>query len=236
MSRIYYCICDDNCKFPTMTAEQILAAIAEATGNTPTGVDDAFITKIKEQNAGGALTFWSGTEAEFNALGVSAIPTVIRVGDDGKIYITDANMENEYVPKTRTINEKPLSENIILSNDDVKAAPAGYGYGEVMEHFYANDDSDGSKLHTWLDEVLGTMKNGMSKQIRISDYPYTSGAALYGSIFRHTNDYAMVVMFGYGHEAFYLKQKSNGTWGQWSNGIFAGAFSYSNGTLTITTT
>ena len=66
--RIYYVICQDNCKFESMTKEQIIAAIAEATGNTPTDVDKAFITKIKEQNTNAAVKIWVGTQAEFNAL------------------------------------------------------------------------------------------------------------------------------------------------------------------------
>ena len=66
--RQYFCLRNDNCRFPTMTAEQILAAIAEATGNTPTSIDDAFITKIKEINGNTALKFWVGTQAQYNAL------------------------------------------------------------------------------------------------------------------------------------------------------------------------
>lgn len=66
--RTYYVICEDNCRFESMTKEQIIAAIAEATGTTPTGIDEAFITKIKEQNHNNALKFWVGTQAEYNAL------------------------------------------------------------------------------------------------------------------------------------------------------------------------
>ena len=66
--RNYYCIRDDNCKFPSMTSEQILAAIAEATGSTPRSVDNAFVTKLKEMNSGGNLTVWIGTSAEYAAL------------------------------------------------------------------------------------------------------------------------------------------------------------------------
>lgn len=66
--RNYYVLCENNCKFPAMTAEQTMAAIAEATGNTPTNIDDAFITKIKEKNANNNLTFWVGTTAQYNAL------------------------------------------------------------------------------------------------------------------------------------------------------------------------
>lgn len=64
----YYVLNDDDCRYESMTKEQILAAIAEVTGSTPTSIDDAFITKVKEQNAGAALKFWLGTRAEYNAL------------------------------------------------------------------------------------------------------------------------------------------------------------------------
>jgi len=64
----FYVICDDDSKHEGMTKEQIIAAIAEATGKTPTCIDDAFITKIKEQNGQKPLKFWVGTQAEFNAL------------------------------------------------------------------------------------------------------------------------------------------------------------------------
>ena len=63
-----YALCRNNCKYPTMTAEQILAAIAEATGTTPTNIDDAFITKIVEQNKNATTRLWVGTESEYNAV------------------------------------------------------------------------------------------------------------------------------------------------------------------------
>lgn len=66
--RKYYVLCADNCKFEAMTKEQIIAAIVEATGNTPTKIDDAFITKIKEQNKGKGIFLWLGTTAEYNAI------------------------------------------------------------------------------------------------------------------------------------------------------------------------
>lgn len=66
--RKYYVFCEDNCKFESMTKEEIIAAIAEATGNTPTNIDDAFITKLKELNRGAGIKFWIGTQAEYNAI------------------------------------------------------------------------------------------------------------------------------------------------------------------------
>lgn len=67
--RKYFVLCADNCKFESMTKEQILAAIEQAisTGKI-TDVDTGFVTKLKEQNANKALTFWVGTTAEYNEL------------------------------------------------------------------------------------------------------------------------------------------------------------------------
>lgn len=78
--RKYYLFCEDNCKFEGMTKEQILAAIAEATGNTVNDVDGAFITMVKELNKGEPIMLWFGSTAEFNA-----IPEKI----ENCLYITD---------------------------------------------------------------------------------------------------------------------------------------------------
>lgn len=90
--RNYYVICDDNCKFEGMTKEQIYDAIAEATGTTPTPVDEAFITKIKEQNANHNLKMWKGTEAQYAALQTKDTDTVYIVGSaNAPAKVTDTN-------------------------------------------------------------------------------------------------------------------------------------------------
>lgn len=66
--RNYYVICEDKCLFPAMTKEQILSAIAQATGGTIKDIDSAFLTKIMELNGGNNLTFWVGTTAQYNAI------------------------------------------------------------------------------------------------------------------------------------------------------------------------
>lgn len=68
MAKKYYCLCGSNCKYETMTKEQIIAAIAEATGNIVTDIDGAFITMLKEQNAGKSIKLWVGTQAEYNVI------------------------------------------------------------------------------------------------------------------------------------------------------------------------
>lgn len=77
-----YVISNTNCKYEGMTKEQIIEAIAEATGNTPTGIDDAFITKIKEQNANGTVKLWIGTTAQFNAITTKDDDTLYLLTDD----------------------------------------------------------------------------------------------------------------------------------------------------------
>lgn len=65
----YYCYCESNCRYETMTKEQILAAIAQAAaGNLVFDTEAAIISKVKEVNAGGFVTFWVGKQAEYNAL------------------------------------------------------------------------------------------------------------------------------------------------------------------------
>lgn len=67
--RVYFCFCADNCKFETMTKEQIINAIYEAvTTGEIKNIDAGFITKVKEQNKGNSLVFWLGTTAEYNAI------------------------------------------------------------------------------------------------------------------------------------------------------------------------
>ena len=67
--RNYYVLCEDNCKFPAMTKEQILTAIEQAVGGGGiSDIDAGFVTTIKEMNRGTGLRFWVGTTAEYNAL------------------------------------------------------------------------------------------------------------------------------------------------------------------------
>ena len=90
----YYVFDDKLCKFEGLTKEQIYTAIADATGNTPTGVDDAFITKIKESNRNHALTIWKGTQAQYNAIVTKDADTFYIIEDDATISDINANIEN----------------------------------------------------------------------------------------------------------------------------------------------
>jgi hypothetical protein len=64
----YYVLCDKNCKFESMTKEQILTAISQAVATGSVGdCDTGFVSTIKTINGQG-LRFFVGTQAEYEAL------------------------------------------------------------------------------------------------------------------------------------------------------------------------
>ena len=94
--RTYNVVCLDGCLFESMTKEQIIAAIAEATGNTPTSIDDAFITKIKEQNNEKSIKLWIGTQAQYNALvaaGTVANDTIYCTSDGDRLTLIEEQLQ-----------------------------------------------------------------------------------------------------------------------------------------------
>lgn len=92
--RKYYVLCESNCKFESMTKEQILTAIQQAvTTGEIKDVDTGFITTIKDQNRGNALTFWVGTTAEYNAIEEKAEDCFYILTDDTKDADTAAAIE-----------------------------------------------------------------------------------------------------------------------------------------------
>ena len=109
--RNYYVLCDDNCRFPAMTAEQVIEAIAEATGNVPEHLDDAFITKLKEQNAGNNMKVWVGTQAQYNAISTPA--------NDTLYIITDVNTSADLDNYTLKSDFLPVAENVEEINEEI---------------------------------------------------------------------------------------------------------------------
>lgn len=66
--RNYFVLRDDNCRFPSMTKEQILAAITQAVESGEIkDVDTGFVQTVKTIN-GKSLKFFVGTQSEYEAL------------------------------------------------------------------------------------------------------------------------------------------------------------------------
>lgn len=135
--RKYYVLCGANCKFESMTKEQIIAAIEQAvsTGEIK-DIDAGFITKVKEQNAGKNLVFWVGTTAEYNAIPEDerlAECLYIKTDDTFETDVVNMLLEfeerlNESLPKIPpqaeiTVNEKRGGQ--ITCADE---------YGNIIKH------------------------------------------------------------------------------------------------------
>lgn len=68
MSKKYYVFCDSNCKYESMTKEQIIAAISQAVNEGKIGnIDTGFVTTIKTIS-GTPLKFFVGTQSEYELL------------------------------------------------------------------------------------------------------------------------------------------------------------------------
>lgn len=77
--RKYYVLCEQNCKFESMTKEQILTAIMNAVNEGEIGdIDAGFITTVKTIN-GHSLKFFIGTQAEYEALSAEEKKDLLKI-------------------------------------------------------------------------------------------------------------------------------------------------------------
>lgn len=107
----YYVFDDAKNLFEGMTKEEIIAAIAQATGVTPENIDDGFITTIQEQNAQHGVKLWVGSQNEYNA---------IQQPDANTLYIvTDPAETNEL---QNQINQLQAEVNELVSANTENAS------------------------------------------------------------------------------------------------------------------
>lgn len=102
------------------------------------------------------------------------------------------------VPISRTINNKPLTDDIILNAEDVGAAPAGYGLGERGQVFYPESEDD---LNNVLDEILSTLPDGATGFYCIFDNKgfIWGGGCMFATVSKLSNLYATVDLRSYTH-------------------------------------
>lgn len=115
----------------------------------------------------------------------------------------------------------------------IGAAPAGYGYGGTIPDLIEVTSDDA--LKTALDNLLSEMPEFSARNVRIihSGSQTVNGiqgmagqGTLYGSLYKHTNSYAILRVFGYLGYAFSLVKTS--TWGEvgWDNPPMASGVEY----------
>ena len=147
-----YAICGTNCRYETLTKEQILTAIANAVENGDIGdIDTGFITTIKEQNGGEGLRFWVGTMAAYNAL--------TEIDSDMLYIITDdttlADIEQAY-------------DEIKTALDDIEKGASIVPKAKVAQ--YASEDTSKGTIEERLTK-LGFKEGAVSLSISTNGTP-----------------------------------------------------------------
>lgn len=200
--RKYYCFCADNCKFETMTKEQILAAIAQA---AQTGLvydpNAAIISKVKEGNANSDVTFWRGTMAQYNAIAKKDPNCFYIITDDTRLE--DAlKSELVYGP-----HNKPTYA-------DVGAVPSGYTEGTFVA-------ATAAELDNYLDEVAAGMKNNSSRRVLVYSSATATGLGTYSwfiTVHRVSADRIAVEACAPSTDGIVAKAsrvRTDGTWDAW---------------------
>ena len=110
MSVNVYGVCDNNCKHPVYTREEVLSLLQQAINNGSLlniDADYAAIKQIVSDNGGANVKFWTGTEAEFNALDPApAVGHFIpRRAEDGTIYICIDDTTISSLPTAEQVEE-----------------------------------------------------------------------------------------------------------------------------------
>lgn len=108
----------------------------------------------------------------------------------------------------------------------VGAAPAGYGYGgEIPNLITASSDQE---LNTKLDGLLAGMPNFSARNVRITHngnqivngvFGMGGQGTLYGTLYKHSNDYAILSVYSYLGSQFSMTKNSK--WGEveWVNPV-----------------
>lgn len=109
------------CKAEGMTKEQIINAIAQATGVTPSDVDAGFISTILEGNKNKSIHFWYGTQAEYDAMESHDNNTFYIIDGDASFDDLEAEInnikstiQNELQPVTNTLRFEGGTSDITL--------------------------------------------------------------------------------------------------------------------------
>lgn len=110
-------MCAANCKFPVYTKEQVLSILQQMIdGGSLAGVDPSqspIVALLREEHKNNTLSFWVGSEAEYNALDPAPAAALVmgRIGADGKLYFcTDDTTLQAWQQEVMLACQKQTSE------------------------------------------------------------------------------------------------------------------------------
>lgn len=161
--RKFYCYCDSNCRYETMTKEQILAAIAQA---AETGLvidpDAGFISKVKEKNRGEYVTFWVGTRAQYNRLESVDKNCVYIIADDTSA--ADLNAALAQMQQTCENAEAVAAEARASATSSTRRLAPSFEDGQGFAYMYSE-----TELDNWLTAQLEELRT-LSPVTKVSGF------------------------------------------------------------------
>lgn len=207
----YFVLCMNNCKYEGMTKEQIITAIAEATGTTPTNIDDAFITKIKDQNKGGVIKVWRGTVAEYNA---------ITERDDDTVYIkTDDTRDADVDAAIKALGNEIESLYAGGIATDLEITDDKTTYNVAMFDYFILENNYGSG-------VISVTLNNIE---RTNTEIYAEGSYIHRSGDAGVTNYDYSVKFTKVNEGYAVSAKYRFSGGNWSDVAYTSIYGYKIG-------
>lgn len=193
-TRKYYVISDDNCKFESMTKEQILAAITQAVeGHTIADVDTGFVTMLKEYNRGTGLSVWFGTQAEYNAVETKLPNTVYFITDDSRYDDMEAaitTLQNDYSTVVSAVDNVENSVNQLSNVVGTLQEAVGQIDADYNERC-GDIEEDVSDLETSVTTIENTM-NKYKKQLYFGTIAV--GSSLSISLAGDASDYSLLTV------------------------------------------
>ena len=128
---------------------------------------------------------------------------------NGKTGIVQLSADDIGAAPASHVNDKNNPHGVTPAQ--IGAAPSGYGYGEPCVSFYHTGDDSIANFESALDAVIAGMKNKEAKQICVTCTGITN-TTLYGTIYRHEEQYVVVTLTTYYQNGSVVKCKFNGVW------------------------
>lgn len=159
--RKYYVICEQGCRFESMTKEQILAAITQAVEEGKIGdIDTGFVSKVKTINER-TLRFFCGTQSEYDALSeddkkntLAVITNETLVDDivaEIKRQLSSGGISVEYAETAGSLNANEIqiaeikgNASLLMQGNGVQALTAGRTYIITIR------SNDSSAYNVWV--------------------------------------------------------------------------------------
>lgn len=116
---------------------------------------------------------------------------------------------NTWTPTAADVGARPNTWTPTAA--DVGAASSGYGYGEPCVSFYFTGSESVTNFENALNETLAGMLDKEAKQICVT-CTGIADTTLYGTLYRHTADYAIIKLTTYYQDSSITKCKWAGKW------------------------